>query len=126
MRHHTHLGSLVKARIEPLVHMQDETRHRASTFSQQPKDLVLALTAVPNHATHQLPGLFDRIAMRGVIDPVVARLQPHSYSGSLGYASAACLADWIIVDMFASACVGQKTAKEAAAEAEKRAKRYYA
>jgi multiple sugar transport system substrate-binding protein len=56
---------------------------------------------------------------------VVARLQPHSYAGSLGYASAACLSDWIVVDMFASACVGQKTPKEAAAEAEKRAKRYY-
>jgi multiple sugar transport system substrate-binding protein len=56
---------------------------------------------------------------------VVARMQPHSYAGSLGYASAACLADWIVVDMFASACVGQKTPKEAAAEAEKRAKRYY-
>jgi multiple sugar transport system substrate-binding protein len=56
---------------------------------------------------------------------VVARMQPHSYAGSLGYASAACLADWIVVDMFASACVGQKSPKEAAAEAEKRAKRYY-
>jgi multiple sugar transport system substrate-binding protein len=56
---------------------------------------------------------------------VVERLQPHSYAGSLGYASAACLADWIIVDMFASACVGQKSAKDAAAEAEKRARRYY-
>jgi multiple sugar transport system substrate-binding protein len=56
---------------------------------------------------------------------VVARMQPHSYSGSLGYASAACLADWIVVDMFASACVGQKSAKDAAEEAEKRAKRYY-
>ncbi len=56
---------------------------------------------------------------------VVARMQPHSYAGSLGYASAACMADWIVVDMFASACIGQKTAKEAAAEAEKRAKRYY-
>jgi multiple sugar transport system substrate-binding protein len=57
---------------------------------------------------------------------VVARMQPHGYSGSLGYASAACLADWIIVDMFASACVGGKSPKEAAAEAERRAKRYYA
>ena len=56
---------------------------------------------------------------------VVGRMQPHSYAGSLGYASAACLADWIVVDMFASACVGKSSPKEAAAEAEKRAKRYY-
>ena len=56
---------------------------------------------------------------------VVERLQPHSFAGGLGYASAACLADWIVVDMFASACIGKSTPKEAAAEAEKRAKRYY-
>ena len=56
---------------------------------------------------------------------VVERLQPHGYAGGLGYASAACLADWIVVDMFASACIGKSTPKEAAAEAEKRAKRYY-
>ncbi len=57
---------------------------------------------------------------------VVERLQPHSYAGGLGYASAACLADWIVVDMFASACTGNTTPKEAAEQAEKRAKRYYA
>ena len=56
---------------------------------------------------------------------VVERLQPHGFAGGLGYASAACLADWIVVDMFASACIGKNTPKEAAAEAEKRAKRYY-
>ena len=56
---------------------------------------------------------------------VVARMRPHGYSGSLGYSSAACLADWIVVDMFASVCTGQKSAKDAAAEAERRAKRYY-
>jgi multiple sugar transport system substrate-binding protein len=56
---------------------------------------------------------------------VVSRLQPHSYAGGLGYASAACLADWIVVDMFASACTGKSSPKEAAAEAERRAKRYY-
>jgi len=57
---------------------------------------------------------------------VVSRMQPHGFAGGLGYASAACMADWIVVDMFASACVGGKSAKDAAAEAEKRAKRYYA
>jgi multiple sugar transport system substrate-binding protein len=56
---------------------------------------------------------------------VCQRLQYHGYAGSLGYASAACLADWIVVDMFAQCANGQKTAKEAAAEAERRALRYY-
>ncbi|MCC7276535.1 MAG: extracellular solute-binding protein [Alphaproteobacteria bacterium] len=53
------------------------------------------------------------------------RLQYHGYAGTLGYASAACLADWIVVDMFSQVTSGQKTPKEAAAEAEKRAQRYY-
>lgn len=48
-----------------------------------------------------------------------------SYAGSLGYASAACLADYIVVDMFASVASGSKSAKDAAAEAQKRAERYY-
>jgi multiple sugar transport system substrate-binding protein len=55
----------------------------------------------------------------------VERMLPHSYAGTLGYASAACLADWIVVDMFAQAAAGQKTPKEAAEEAERRANRYY-
>ncbi len=56
---------------------------------------------------------------------VALRTLWNGYAGSLGQASAACLADWIIVDMFAQAASGQKTPKEAAAEAERRAKRYY-
>jgi len=57
-------------------------------------------------------------------DILVNMLWP-SYAGSLGYASAACLADYIVVDMFASVAGGQKSAKDAAAEAQKRAERYY-
>jgi len=56
---------------------------------------------------------------------VVGRMQPNGHAGSLGYASAACLADWIIVDMFAEGATGKKSAKDAAADAEKRALRYY-
>ena len=56
---------------------------------------------------------------------VVGRMQPHGFAGSLGYASAAALSDWIVVDMFGQAASGQKSAKEAAAEAERRALRYY-
>jgi len=49
----------------------------------------------------------------------------NGYDGDLGYSSAATLADWIVVDMFAAVASGQKTAKDAVAEAEKRAERYY-
>jgi len=48
-----------------------------------------------------------------------------SYSGSLGYASAGVLADFIMVNMIASVCSGAKSPVEAAAEAQKRAERYY-
>ncbi|MBI3453730.1 MAG: carbohydrate ABC transporter substrate-binding protein [Rhodospirillales bacterium] len=48
-----------------------------------------------------------------------------SYAGSLGYASAATLADYIMVNMVAVACSGTKTPKEAATEAQRRAERYY-
>ena len=47
------------------------------------------------------------------------------YAGSLGYASAGALADYIVVTMFASVCSGSKSPKDAAAEAHKRAERYY-
>lgn len=48
-----------------------------------------------------------------------------SYAGSLGYASAGALADFIMVNMVASVCSGSKSPKDAAAEAQKRAERYY-
>ncbi|MCB1969935.1 MAG: carbohydrate ABC transporter substrate-binding protein [Geminicoccaceae bacterium] len=47
------------------------------------------------------------------------------YSGRLGPESAATLADFIIVQMVASVCSGQATPEEAAAEAQRRASRYY-
>ena len=47
------------------------------------------------------------------------------YSGRLGPQSAATLADFIMVQMVASVCSGQATAEEAAAEAQRRASRYY-
>jgi multiple sugar transport system substrate-binding protein len=53
------------------------------------------------------------------------RMLWYGYAGDLGYASSAVLADYIVVDMFANACTGQLSAKEAAADAAKRAKRYY-
>jgi multiple sugar transport system substrate-binding protein len=50
----------------------------------------------------------------------------NGYAGSLGRASAAVLGDFIVVDMFAQACTGDKSPKDAARAAADRAKRYYA
>ncbi len=52
-------------------------------------------------------------------------MQPNSYDGPPGYASAATMADFVMVNMVAEAASGSKTAKEAAERAEKRAQRYY-
>ena len=43
----------------------------------------------------------------------------------MGYASAATMADFIMVNMVAEAISGSKTAKEAVERAQKRAERYY-
>jgi multiple sugar transport system substrate-binding protein len=56
---------------------------------------------------------------------VTARARPVAYAGKLGYASASVLSDYVVLDMFAEAVTGSKTAKEAMAEATKRAERYY-
>jgi len=55
----------------------------------------------------------------------VKELRPAGYDGKLGYASAGALADFIMVDMVASAASGEKSPKDAAAAAQKRAERYY-
>ena len=52
-------------------------------------------------------------------------LRPNGYAGPLGYSSAAVMADYVLVDMFASAVTGAATPEDAAAQAEKRANRYY-
>ena len=52
-------------------------------------------------------------------------LRPNGYAGPLGYASAAVMADYILVDMFAEAVTGQQTPQAAMERAEKRANRYY-
>jgi len=50
---------------------------------------------------------------------------PSGYSGKMGYASAGALADFIVVNMVAESASGDKTPKEAAERAQKRAERYY-
>jgi len=57
-------------------------------------------------------------------DTMVNMLWP-SYAGSLGAASAGALADFIMVNMVAQAASGAKSPRDAAAEAQKRAERYY-
>jgi len=50
---------------------------------------------------------------------------PNGYAGEMGYASAATMADFIMVNMVAEAASGAKSPKEAAERAHKRAERYY-
>jgi multiple sugar transport system substrate-binding protein len=56
---------------------------------------------------------------------VLRDTRPAGYEGKLGSASAAALGDFIVVDMFAEAASGDKSPKEAAERAQKRAERYY-
>lgn len=56
---------------------------------------------------------------------VIADSQWDGYKGSVGEASAAVLSDFVMVQMVASVCADQATPEEAAAEAERRARRYY-
>jgi multiple sugar transport system substrate-binding protein len=53
------------------------------------------------------------------------RVPPLPSLGTLGYASAGAIADFIIVDMVAEAASGDKTPKQAAERAALRAQRYY-
>jgi len=54
-----------------------------------------------------------------------ASLRPNGYAGPLGTASAATMADYVLVDMFATAVTGQMSPEDAIAQAERRAQRYY-
>lgn len=53
------------------------------------------------------------------------RMLPNGYAGTMGYASAAVMADYILLDMVAEAALGAASPKDAAAHAEKKARRYY-
>jgi multiple sugar transport system substrate-binding protein len=56
---------------------------------------------------------------------VVKNMLWSGYSGPLGYASAAAMADYIVVNMFAEAASGARTPQQAAERAAERANRYY-
>ena len=55
----------------------------------------------------------------------LSRMLWNGYAGPMGPASAAVMAEYIVVDMFADVCAGGKSPKAAAAAAEERAARYY-
>ncbi|MET0506691.1 MAG: ABC transporter substrate-binding protein [Burkholderiaceae bacterium] len=50
---------------------------------------------------------------------------PNGHDGEMGYASAAVMADFVVVNMIAEAASGQRSPKEAAERAHQRAQRYY-
>ena len=56
---------------------------------------------------------------------LMKNMLPNGYAGEMGYASAATMADFIMVNMVAEAASGSKSPKEAAERAQKRAERYY-
>lgn len=56
---------------------------------------------------------------------LMRNMLPNGYDGEMGYASAATMADFILVNMVAEAASGAKTPKEAVERAQKRAERYY-
>jgi multiple sugar transport system substrate-binding protein len=55
----------------------------------------------------------------------MAVMLPNGFAGPMGYASAATMADFIMVNMVAEAISGAKTPKEAMERAKQRAERYY-
>ena len=55
----------------------------------------------------------------------VRRMLYNGYQGTLGFSSAAAMADYIVVNMVAEAASGAKSPEDAMADAERRALRYY-
>lgn len=55
----------------------------------------------------------------------IRRMLWNGYAGPLGPASAAAMSEYVIVDMFADVCVGGKSPKTAALDAEKKLKKFY-
>ncbi|MGB9698579.1 MAG: ABC transporter substrate-binding protein [Thermodesulfobacteriota bacterium] len=55
----------------------------------------------------------------------MARMLWNGYAGPIGSASAATMAEYVVVDMFNDVCVGGKSPKAAAAAAQDRAARFY-
>lgn len=56
---------------------------------------------------------------------VMKTMRHYGYAGRLGKSSAAAMADFVVVDMFAEVCTGQETPRAAVLRAEKRLSRHY-
>jgi multiple sugar transport system substrate-binding protein len=56
---------------------------------------------------------------------VVERMRWSGYAGDVGEASAAALADWVVVDMFALAASRRRSPRDAVRDAERRLRRIY-
>jgi multiple sugar transport system substrate-binding protein len=127
---------------------------RPIELAQATSAVVMRYTKFPNAAKAYLQFMWDKPQMdawitassayccpplKGLIDnPIWAAdpnnmpyknasetLTPNGYAGPLGPASAAVMADYVMVDMVAEAATGQRTPEEAAKRAEQRAQRYY-
>lgn len=88
------------------------------------------LTASSGYWAHPL-GAFEKSAV-WASDPKIAVYRDtmknslwYGYKGPISEASAAVVADYVTVDMYASVCTGAATPEAAAAEAARRAERYY-
>ena len=55
----------------------------------------------------------------------VKTMRHYGHAGTLGRESAAAVADFVVVDMFAEVCTGSQPPKTAAQRAERRARRHY-
>ena len=62
---------------------------------------------------------------RRVFRDACTRTLDMAYAGTMGYAAAGALADFVVVDMVSQAATGQMSPADAVAQAEKRANRYY-
>ncbi len=61
----------------------------------------------------------------GYFRDTVKTMRHYGHAGTLGRASAATAADFVVVDMFAEVCTGSQSPQAAARRAERRARRHY-
>jgi multiple sugar transport system substrate-binding protein len=61
----------------------------------------------------------------GYFRDTVKTMRHYGYAGTLGRDSAAAVADFVVVDMFAEVCTGSQSPRAAAQRAERRARRHY-
>jgi hypothetical protein len=75
MRQHRLFGGAIQPWIEADVHLVDHRRKLADAAREQAQDLALALLAVADQAANEAAGSVDLLAVRGIIDAIVAQHQ---------------------------------------------------